>query len=150
MHQDDFGPVDLVLAPGTASGYKRVKKVNAKTYQACRTVAGKQRHVGRPTDRLRRWGRGFKRFCRFVPTLSRRDRLVRQQPAGRRGGINRRHYHRLSGLMILLCLRTSKHRTPKSKSRLPSSKRLPSLFFGNPMVFHVYPRAHTCALRDTG
>ena len=58
-------------------------------------------------------------------TLSRRDRLVRQQPAGRRGGINRRHYHRLSGLMILLCLRTSKHRTPKagynSKSKSPKT-----------------------------
>ena len=27
-----FKPVQLVLAPGTASGYKRAKKINEKTY----------------------------------------------------------------------------------------------------------------------
>ena len=30
MGMAGFKTVDLVLAPGTASGYKRVKKVNAK------------------------------------------------------------------------------------------------------------------------
>ena len=35
----------LVLAPGTASGYKRVKKVNNQTFQAQRTVGGKQQQV---------------------------------------------------------------------------------------------------------
>jgi len=45
-----FRVVPLVPAPGTASGYKRVKKVNSKTYQACRTVGGKQRHVWTSDD----------------------------------------------------------------------------------------------------
>ena len=40
----------LVPAPGTASGYKRVKKINSKTYQACRTVGGKQKHVWTSDD----------------------------------------------------------------------------------------------------
>jgi len=50
MDMAGFRPVPLVLAPGTASGYKRVKKVNAKTYQACRTINGKQRHVWTSED----------------------------------------------------------------------------------------------------
>jgi len=45
-----FRVVPLVPAPGTASGYKRVKKVNSKTYQACRTVGGKQQHVWTSED----------------------------------------------------------------------------------------------------
>ena len=45
-----FRAVPLVPAPGTASGYRRVKKVNFKTYQACRTVGGKQRHVWTSED----------------------------------------------------------------------------------------------------
>ena len=46
----DGTPVNLVLAPGTASGYRRVKKVNKKTYQACRTVDSKQKHVWTSED----------------------------------------------------------------------------------------------------
>ena len=42
--------VQLVPAPGTASGYKRVKQINSKTYQACRTVGGKQQHVWTSED----------------------------------------------------------------------------------------------------
>ena len=45
-----FKPVQLVLAPDTASGYKRVKKINEKTYQAQRTTAGKQQHVWTSDD----------------------------------------------------------------------------------------------------
>ena len=50
MDVPGFRVVQLVPAPGTASGYRRVKKVNLKTYQACRTVGGKQRHVWTSDD----------------------------------------------------------------------------------------------------
>ena len=43
-------PVSLVLAPGTASGYKRVKKINGRTFQAQRTVGGTQQHVWTSDD----------------------------------------------------------------------------------------------------
>ena len=46
----DGRPVGLVLAPGTASGYKRVKKITDDCFQACRTVGGKQQHVWTSDD----------------------------------------------------------------------------------------------------
>ena len=41
----DGVPMPLVLAAGTASGYKRVKKIDDETFAAYRTVGGKQQHV---------------------------------------------------------------------------------------------------------
>ena len=40
----------LVLAPGTASGYKRIKKIDATTFAAYRTVGGRQQHVWTSED----------------------------------------------------------------------------------------------------
>ena len=42
--------MQLVLAPGTASGYKGVTKINDHTFQARRRVAGKLRHVWTSDD----------------------------------------------------------------------------------------------------
>ena len=47
---DGLKPCALVLAPGTASGYRRVKKINGRTYQAQRTVGGTQQHVWTSDD----------------------------------------------------------------------------------------------------
>ena len=46
----DGMPMQLVPAPGTASGYKRVKKIDEGTFAAYRTVAGKQQHVWTSDD----------------------------------------------------------------------------------------------------
>ena len=46
----DGKPMPLVLAPGTASGYKRTKKIDDTTFAAYRTVGGKQQHVWTSED----------------------------------------------------------------------------------------------------
>ena len=46
----DGKPMNLVLAPGTLSGYKRVKRIDDSTFQACRTVDGGQQHVWTSDD----------------------------------------------------------------------------------------------------
>ena len=46
----DGKPMPLVLAPGTASGYKRTKKIDDTTFAAYRTVGGRQQHVWTSED----------------------------------------------------------------------------------------------------
>ena len=53
----DGKPMQLVLAPGSVSGYKRVIKVSDGTFSARRTVAGKQQHV---------WSSDDPRDCAYV------------------------------------------------------------------------------------
>ena len=53
----DGKPMPLVLAPGTASGFKRVIKVDNNTYAARRTVGGKLQHL---------WSSDDPRECAYV------------------------------------------------------------------------------------